>query len=60
MGCVQVLPLARDVRRGPVRHFVRHGDRLAEMGDGLLEGRAAQGLVAGLAPPLDRLIVEAG
>ena len=30
------------------------------MGYRLLEGRAAQRLVAGLAPPLDRLIVEAG
>ena len=39
---------------------VRHGDRLAEMGDRLLEGGAAQGLVAGLAPPFDREIVEAG
>jgi hypothetical protein len=30
------------------------------MGDRLLEGRAAQGLIAGLAPPFDREIVEAG
>ena len=30
------------------------------MGDRLLEGRAAQSLVAGLAPPFDREIVEAG
>ena len=30
------------------------------MGDRLLEGRAAQGLVARLAPPFDREIVEAG
>ena len=40
--------------------LVRHGDRLAEMGDRLLEGRAAQRLVARLAPPFDREIVEAG
>ena len=30
------------------------------MGGGLLEGGAAQGPVAGLAPPLDRRLVEAG
>ena len=30
------------------------------MGDRLLERRAAQSLVARLAPPLDRQIVEAG
>ena len=30
------------------------------MGDRLLERRAAQSLVAGLAPPLDRQIVETG
>ena len=30
------------------------------MGDRLLEGRAAQGLISGLAPPLDGEIVEAG
>ena len=30
------------------------------MGDRLLEGRAAKGLVARLAPPFDREIVEAG
>ena len=40
--------------------LVRHRDRLAEMGDRLLEGRAAQRLVARLAPPFDREIVEAG
>ena len=39
---------------------LRHGDRLAEMGDRFLEGRAAQRLVARLAPPFDREIVEAG
>ena len=47
-------------RAAPPRRLVRHGDRLAEMGDRLLEGRAAQRLVAGLAPPFDRKIVEAG
>ncbi len=30
------------------------------MGDRLLEGRAAQGLVAGLAPPFDGEIIEPG
>ena len=40
--------------------LVRHGDRLAEMSDRLLEGGAAQGLIAGLAPPFNRQIVEAG
>ena len=30
------------------------------MGDRLLEGRAAKRLVAGLAPPFDREVVEAG
>ena len=40
--------------------LVRHRDRLAEMGDRLLEGRAAQRLVARLAPPFDGEIVEAG
>ena len=29
------------------------------MGDRLLEGRAAKGLIAGLAPPFDREVVEA-
>jgi hypothetical protein len=40
-------------------HLVRHGDRLAEMGNRLLECGAAKGLVARLAPPFDRKIVEA-
>ena len=44
----------------PTRCLVRHRYRLAEMGDRLLEGRAAQGLVARLAPPFDREVVEAG
>ena len=38
--------------------LVRHGDRFAEMRNRLLEGRAAQSLVARLAPPLDGEIVE--
>ena len=59
VGDVQSLPLAR-ARRLPARRLVRHRDRLAEMGDRLLEGRAAQGLVARLAPPFDREIVEPG
>ena len=40
--------------------FVCHRDRLAEMGDRLLVGRAAQRVFARLAPPLDREIVEPG
>ena len=40
--------------------LVRHGDRLAEVSDRLLEGGAAQSLVAGLAPPFNRQIVDAG
>ena len=48
----------RPSRRGALP--VRHRDRLAEMGDRLLEGGAAQRLVAGLAPPFDGEIVEAG
>ena len=40
--------------------LVRHGDRLVEMRDRLLKGRSAERLVAGLAPPFDRKIVEAG
>ena len=52
----------RAARRTPRRRArpVRHLDRLAEMGDRLLEGRAAQRLVARLAPPFDREVVEAG
>ena len=47
--------------RGPCTCInVRHCDRLAEMGDRLLEGRAAQRLVARLAPPFDGEIVEPG
>ena len=53
-------PLARDARRLPASRLVRHGDRLAEMGDRLLERRAAQRLVARLAPPFDGEVVEAG
>ena len=62
---LQLHPLARlrlgnRGRRGAPRRLVRHGDRLAEMGDRLLEGGAAQRLVARLAPPFDGEIVEAG
>ena len=39
---------------------VRHRYRLAEMGDRLLEGGAAQRLIARFAPPFDREVVEAG
>jgi hypothetical protein len=35
-------------------------DRLAEMGDRFLEGGAAKGLIARVAPPFDREVVEAG
>ena len=44
-------------RFSPFR-LVRHRKRLAEMRDGLLEGGSAKRLVAGLAPPFDRQIVE--
>ena len=57
---MQLPPLTRDAPCLPVIRLVRHGDRLAEMGDRLLEGRAAQRLIARPAPPLDGLIVEAG
>ena len=60
IGDVQLRPLARVARRLPAVCLVRHGDRLAEMGDRLLKGRAAQSLIARLAPPLDREVVEAG
>ena len=55
-----MLLLARGAHRLPAAGIVRHGYRLAEMRDRLLEGRAAQGLIARLAPPLDREVVEAG
>src|SRR5208282_5324122 len=47
-------------RRSVASRLVRHRDRLAEMGDRLQERRAAQGLVARLAPPFDGEVVEAG
>jgi hypothetical protein len=47
-------------RSGQRSDFIRQFDRLAEVGGGLLEGRAAQGLVTGLPPPLDRRLVEPG
>ena len=50
------LPLVPSNKGQRLRHF----DRLAEMGDRLLEGGAAQRLVARLSPPFDREIVEAG
>ena len=62
---LQLQPLVRgdglswNPRRRP-RRLVRHGDRFAEMGDRLLERGAPQRLVAGLAPPFDREVVEAG
>jgi len=40
--------------------FVGQFDGLAEVGGGLLERRAAERLVAGLAPPFDRRLVETG
>ena len=52
--------LARDSHRLPASRAVRHGYRFAEMGNRFPEGRAAQGLIARLAPPLDREVVEAG
>ena len=59
VGHVQLASLARRARRHSSRPLVRHSDRLAEMRDCLLESRAPQRLVAGLAPPFDRKIVEA-
>ena len=53
-------PLARHAPRLLASRLVRHRDRLAEMGDRLLEGGAAQGMIARFAPPFDCKIVEAG
>ena len=52
-------PLARASCRLRPHHLVCHGDRLAKVGDGLLEGGAAKSLVSRLAPPFDREVVEA-
>ena len=60
VGDLQSGPLARRVRRLRARRLVRHGDRFAEMGDRLLERRAAERLVASLAPPFDGEVIEAG
>jgi hypothetical protein len=49
---LQLPSLTRDTRPFSAFRLVRHCDRLAEMRDRLLEGRAAQSLIAGLAPPL--------
>jgi xanthine/CO dehydrogenase XdhC/CoxF family maturation factor len=52
-----------EARRGGGRRpgeLVGQFDRLAEVGGGLLEGGASERLVAGLAPPLDRRLVETG
>ena len=51
----QPLTYRGHARRTPRRiaRPVRHLDRLAEMGDRFLEGRAVQRLVARLAPPFD-------
>jgi len=57
---MQLLQLARDALRLPARRLVGHGDGLAKMGDRLLERRAPKRLVARLAPPFDREVVEAG
>jgi hypothetical protein len=54
--CSRVLQAARR----SCDRLVRHLDRLAEMGDRLLERRAAQSLVARLAPPFDGEVVEPG
>ena len=58
---LQLEPSARrnNPERRTLAHAVRHLDRLAEMGDRLLKGGAAESLVAGLAPPFDRRIGEA-
>jgi hypothetical protein len=55
---VQSPPLTRAFNLRAAR-LVRHRNRLAEMGDRLLEGRATQGLITRLAPPFDRKVVEA-
>ena len=47
------------LRRRSLRFF-GHRDRGAEVGDRLFVGRAAQRVLARLAPPLDREIVEPG
>src|SRR5271167_5005243 len=44
----------------PVSRLVRHRDRLAEMGNRFLESGAAESLIARLAPPFNRKIVEPG
>jgi len=48
-----------DLRRS-ARGLVGHRDRLAEMGDRLLERRPAQGLNARSSPPLNRRFFEPG
>src|SRR5262249_33784853 len=67
VAVLQLQPLARrcgatgDRRaRRRLAGFVGHLERLAQMGDRLLEGSAAQRLVARLAPPFDRCIGETG
>ena len=57
---LQLLAPGQSARRLPAPRFVRHRDRSAQMGDRLLEGRAAKGRIACLAPPFDREIVETG
>ena len=58
---MRALPYAdvQSLRSSPdaSRRLVRHGDRPAEMGD---RSEGEQGLVARLAPPFDRKVVEAG
>jgi hypothetical protein len=49
-------PLYRGIGLRALAGFVRHLDGLAEMRYRLLEGGAAQCLVAGLAPPFDRRV----
>ena len=51
---------AQDGARRGRGEFVGQFDRLAEVGGGLLERRAAERLVAGPAPPFDRRLVEPG
>src|SRR5262249_40925028 len=52
--------LQKSTRNSRSLRFFRHCDRLAEVGDRLFVGRAAQRVFARLAPPLDREIVERG
>src|SRR5271165_2059181 len=57
---LQLQRVARLLLLRSVGARLSHGDRLAEMDDRFLEGRAAKGLIARLAPPFNGEVVEAG